>query len=69
MTVIELIAKEMKKKNISINQLARNTGIDNGNLSKLLRGLAGGRRPGFNMIMRIMRALNMDMKRLNEVEL
>lgn len=63
--VLALIADKMSSTKTNLTRLAEGSGVDNGNLSRLLRGLRG-ERTSFNTISKLLQALDIPWSTLDK---
>lgn len=64
----ELIKKEMKKQNIKQIDLAKQSGVDSGNLSRFLNGKTKDT-PRIKTTLALFKALDIPLERLREIDL
>lgn len=70
MTIHELITNEMKAQKLTPHKLAKLSSVDSGNVWRFVHMESGrGKRPGFETVMKLWKALGLDYSRLKEVTL
>ncbi|MGZ3742741.1 MAG: hypothetical protein ACXVB1_00135 [Pseudobdellovibrionaceae bacterium] len=69
MTIQNLITEEMEKQKLSAHALARKAGLDGGNTWRFVHGNSHHKMTSMKTVLKLMRALQIDMQRLAEVEL
>jgi len=69
MTIHKLITDEMKKQNITPHKLSKLSGVDTGNLWRFFHKESNHKNPSMMTVLKLMRALEIELGRLSEVSL